>query len=249
MREAIVACRSAVVRVLSPDLGKAGTGFFVSPGGILLTNCHVVSTIVPTANGELELRYSTGPQVEYEGRWQQARIIHSLESTHPLYEDYAVLRIDTAAQTPWLTLGEYGETEPGNYILALGFPLGIDVVSATQGIVSAKFEAPSPENALFRRRVFLLDASVNPGNSGGPMIDIRNRRVVGMVSIRLGSLEPHIRGLELLSPTGTNPLVDVLVDALKMSNQLLNPGLGHAISIEYARAELRRRGLAVGGVQ
>lgn len=145
-------------------LGEAsGSGFIFDSGGKILTNYHVVSGARAV---QVELR---------DGRALMGNIV----GADPL-TDLAILSVD-AQDLPALPLGDSDAVRVGDWVLAIGNPLGLaHTVSA--GIISAKertgrdVELGNPE-AYYS---FLqTDASINPGNSGGPLIDLLGQ-VVGI---------------------------------------------------------------------
>jgi hypothetical protein len=145
----------AVVRVETPR--GYGSGFFVASDTIL-TNVHVVTT-----NAFVTIRRRDNTTI-------QARV----ESTAPEF-DIAVLRISNPdAGQPVLTLGSGMHARPGQEIIALGTPLGLQN-TVTRGIVSAVRDVSGVT-------LVQTDAAINPGNSGGPLID-RTGQVVGIATM------------------------------------------------------------------
>jgi S1-C subfamily serine protease len=148
-----------------------GSGFVVDEQGTILTNAHVVteggrradSVSVAFRDGESE----TGDQVE-------ARVLGVDQTT-----DVAVLRIDATGRdlTP-LPLGDSSRVVIGQWVVAIGNPLGFDL-SLTAGIVSALGrDLPAPNGALIPEGI-QTDAAINQGNSGGPLLD-QDGNVIGL---------------------------------------------------------------------
>jgi S1-C subfamily serine protease len=137
-----------------------GSGFFVAPD-TLLTNAHVVhdySTVV--------LRPSGGSPVF-------ARVVTAARDV-----DLAVLRLDRAPERQvWLPLGSPSDVQLGAEVIAIGSPLGLQN-TVTRGIVSG-IRTVKDVNVL------QTDAAINPGSSGGPLID-RYGRVIGVTTLKLG---------------------------------------------------------------
>lgn len=135
--------------------GGRGTGFIVADNGLIATNLHVVDHS-PTA----EVNVNGGELVG-------ARIVFADTAL-----DLALLAPDTPLGPPPLPLGDSEALAPGDPVVAVGHPMGLDA-TVTRGIVSA--------TARRRRGVTYLqtDAALNPGNSGGPLVD-RRGHVVGM---------------------------------------------------------------------
>jgi S1-C subfamily serine protease len=144
--------------VLVEASGGRGSGFFVAPD-TLLTNVHVVGR-----NSSVTIRRSSGEVVA-------ARV----EATAPQV-DIAVLKVSTIDKAqPVLTLGSTGSARIGQEVFAIGSALGLLQNTLTRGIVSGIRQTPTAT-------LVQTDAAVNPGNSGGPLID-RTGRVLGIVTM------------------------------------------------------------------
>ena len=136
-----------------------GSGFIISPDGIILTNAHVVADA-----DEVTVRLS-------DKRELKAKVLGSDKRT-----DVAVIRIN-ASNLPTVPLGEPAQLKVGEWVVAIGSPFGFDS-SVTAGIVSAKGRSLPDENYV----PFLqTDVPINPGNSGGPLFNMRGE-VVGINS-------------------------------------------------------------------
>lgn len=136
-----------------------GSGFILSPDGYILTNAHVVADA-----DKITVRLPD--QQSYP-----AKVIGKDKRT-----DIALLKID-ANNLPVAPIGDSDKVQVGEWVLAIGEPFGLDH-SATHGIVSAiGRDLPDESYVPFIQ----TDAPVNPGNSGGPLIDA-NGKVIGINS-------------------------------------------------------------------
>jgi serine protease Do len=143
-----------------------GSGVIVSSDGYVLTNHHVIEGV-----DGIRIRLSDDQQTEYP-----AKVVGSDAAT-----DIAVLKVE-AENLPAATLGESGQAEVGDLVLAIGNPFNIGQ-TVTVGIISAKgrqlpFEAMS-SNVVAYQDFIQTDASINPGNSGGALVDAEGR-VIGI---------------------------------------------------------------------
>src|SRR5690606_18295856 len=136
-------------------------GFIVSPDGYILTNAHVV------ANAE-EVTVKTIDRREYT-----AKIVGLDEKT-----DVAVLKIE-ATNLPTVKIGDPSKLKPGEWVIAIGSPFGFEN-SVTAGIVSATARS-MPSGETNYTQFIQTDVAVNPGNSGGPLFNMRGE-VVGINS-------------------------------------------------------------------
>jgi serine protease Do len=126
-----------------------GSGFIISPDGLILTNAHVV-------------REAKDVTVKLSDRREYTAKVLGFDTA----TDIAVLKID-AKDLPVVRLGDPKSLEVGDPVLAIGAPYGLEQ-TATSGIVSAKGRS-LPGDAVVP--FIQTDAAVNPGNSGGPLFD------------------------------------------------------------------------------
>lgn len=154
----------------------AGSGFIVSPDGIILTNAHVV-------DGASEVTVKLTDRREF-----QAKVLGSDTRT-----DVAVLKID-AKDLPVVKLGSTRDLRVGEWVLAIGSPFGLEN-TVTAGVVSAKGRSlPDSGGVAFIQS----DVAVNPGNSGGPLFNARGE-VVGINS-QIYSRSGGYQGLSFAIP-------------------------------------------------
>src|SRR6266436_3231249 len=144
----------------------SGSGFIVSQDGYILTNNHVVQGADRVTVRLLDNREFT------------AKTIGTDPST-----DVAVIKIQTTG-LPTVHLGDADSTKIGNWVLAIGNPLGeAFTFTVTAGIVSAKGRVLAGLNSSrYAIQDFIqTDAAINPGNSGGPLVNVRGE-VIGINS-------------------------------------------------------------------
>ena len=142
----------------------SGSGFIVSQDGYILTNNHVVQGADRVTVRLLDNREFTATTV----------------GTDP-NTDIAVIKIQ-ATQLPTVRMGDADSTKIGNWVLAIGNPLGeAFTFTVTAGIVSAKGRGLRELNSSrYAIQDFIqTDAAINPGNSGGPLVNVRGE-VIGI---------------------------------------------------------------------
>jgi len=177
-----------------------GSGVVIAPDGWILTNAHVART-----PGPLRLRLSGAKAVRCERAGLDERT------------DLAVLRAD-ARDLAALALSER-RLRVGELVLAIGNPLGFER-SVTTGVVSALHRNLPAGRGVVLEGLVQTDAAVNPGNSGGPLVDAHGR-VVGITTAML----PWARGIGFAVPGHT---ASWIASVLIAEGEVRRPFLGVA---------------------
>jgi len=166
-----------------------GSGFILSADGYVMTNAHVVE-------GANEVYVTLTDKREFK-----AKIVGADERT-----DVALVKIE-ATGLPLLRIGDVSRLRVGEWVVAIGSPFGLDN-TVTAGIVSAKQRETGSDVPFIQ-----TDVAVNPGNSGGPLINIRGE-AVGINS-------------QILSPVGSFVGISFAIpidEAMRVADQLKATG-------------------------
>lgn len=211
--------------------GSLGSGFIISADGYVVTNNHVVAPARPDAVVE-QITVTLSDRTEYE-----ATVVGRDTAS-----DIAVLKINPRGPLPFVRFGDSTRARVGDWVVAIGNPFGLGG-TVTAGIISAVHRNI---NSGQYDRYIQTDASINSGNSGGPMFDIQGN-VIGI-------------NTALISPTGGNvgigfaipaeqiaPVVEQLRRGQRVqrgyigvSLQPIDESLATALGIERNRGELIR---------
>lgn len=171
-----------------------GSGVIVNSQGYILTNQHVVQNAV-----KIKVKL-------YDNSEYTARIIGQDAET-----DLAVVKIDATTSLPTAKIGDSDKLSVGEWVLAIGSPLGLEQ-TVTAGIISAKDRVAGKDQSAFQQFI-QTDAAINPGNSGGPLINLSGE-VVGINSAIFTKTQ-LFSGIGLAMPSST---------AVDVYNQLVANG-------------------------
>ena len=174
-----------------PESRSLGSGFIISADGYVITNAHVIE-------GADEINVKLTDKREFK-----AKVLGVDRQT-----DVAVIKID-ATDLPTVVMGNSADTKVGEWVLAIGSPFGFEN-SVTAGIVSAKARALPDESLV---PFIQTDVAVNPGNSGGPLFNMKGE-VIGINS-QIFSETGGFQGLSFAVPSEI---------AVKVQDQLVAHG-------------------------
>src|SRR5687768_9164894 len=166
------------------ETGSLGSGFIISPDGYVVTNNHLITSATGTGTVDTVTVTLTNRK-EYTAR------IVGRDAT----SDLALLKID-GSNLPYVHFGDSTRSRVGDWVIAIGNPYGLGG-TVTAGIISALHRGITGVGAY--DRYIQTDASINMGNSGGPMFDL-NGNVIGINSA-------------LISPTGASVGIGLAIPA------------------------------------
>jgi S1-C subfamily serine protease len=190
--------------------GAGGSGFIISPEGFIVTNNHVVED---SEHMEIELQ---------DGRNYDADLV----GLDP-YTDLAVLKIYTE-NLPHVSFLENAELRVGQLAIAIGNPFGFQC-TVTTGVISALGRTLQSRTGRMIDNVIQTDAALNPGNSGGPLVD-SNGMVIGVNT----AVIKEAQGICFAIGSGT---AEYIVGKLMMNGRVKRGYLG--IAGQYMQIPLR----------
>lgn len=153
-----------------------GTGVIISKKGYVLTNNHITG-------GKLSKCYINTE----EGKEYNATVVWSDENL-----DLSILKVSNTREMNSAILGDSEKIKIGQSVYAIGNPLGVEFErTVTNGIISAldrTIKIEEEEKVAYMENLIQTDASINSGNSGGPLID-ENGKVIGITTIKIAEAE------------------------------------------------------------
>jgi Trypsin-like peptidase domain len=213
----------AVVLIVTSDSDghetALGSGFLISANGEIVTNFHVIK-----GAHSAEVKLSSGAFFPVSG----------ILASDP-DRDLAIIKVN-GNNVPLLTLGDTDKLSVGDHVVAIGSPLGLEG-TVSDGIVSALREEAQD------KRWIQTTAPVSPGNSGGPLLDMRGN-VVGVITWRVSSHQAQnlnfaipsdeVRSL-LSKPDRLVPLDSVVADSDQAEQATVKQGASEEQAIEQLR--------------
>ncbi len=196
----------------TPNRIGTGSGVIVSPDGYIITNNHVIE-------GATKIEVTTNNNVRYTA---------NLVGTDP-YTDIAVLKIDTEESLPYLYFGNSTTMQIGEWVLAIGNPFNLNS-TVTAGIISAKARDLNARDDM-NQSFLQTDAAVNPGNSGGALVNTAGE-LIG-INTAITSMSGGFEGYSFAIPSNiARKVFEDLVEYGSTQKGLLGVR-GAAISPEY----------------
>jgi len=181
------------------EFQSLGSGFVISKSGFIVTNNHVVENA-----SDIQVTFTDGLKIE-------AKLIASDKET-----DLALLKVESDSDLPFVSFGDSDSAKVGNWVMAIGNPYGLGG-TVTAGIVSARGRMLGGRYDNFIQ----TDASINKGNSGGPLFDLEGN-VIGVNSAIISPSGGSI-GIGFAIPSN---LVSNIIDQLQKNGEIKRAWLG-----------------------
>ena len=217
----------AATTAKSKPVEESGSGVIVKldgrPGYFVLTNNHVIAQARPE---QITVGLADG------------RVFHPVQVWADAESDVAVLGLETAAGLPAATMGNSDNARVGRWVLAVGSPFGLNQ-TVTHGIISARDRGQVSLGGTIRIKDFLqTDAAINPGSSGGPLVDLSGE-VIG-INTAIASHNGSNSGVAFSIPIN---LVKRIATQLVTQGAVQRGYLGMQLAQAFEANEAQRLGL------
>lgn len=206
------------------EVSGVGTGIIIDESGYILTNSHV---IMDDDKSQLNVLLSSGDEVKGTVEWFDATL------------DLAIVKIEAKGLTA-ADLGDSDDIKIGQYAAAIGNPLGLEFQgSVTAGVVSGlgrSITAASDNKEVTMEDLIQVDAAINSGNSGGPLLN-NEGQVIGINTAKAESGE----GMGFAIPINTaKPIVDEIIETGEFNRVYMGVSVRDASDIidEYPNVDL-----------
>jgi S1-C subfamily serine protease len=253
----------AVVRILVNN-SSFGTGFFISPNGLLATANHVVQPAFIRDKKTNSVIGVKSIKIEFkDGEIMEMGVVDSFLGNsymEGLTGDFILLapKKETPRKFEYLKLGVWDDVKEGETVYTAGFPFGIKQRVITVGILSTKYKRQVPtfnkgERSLHNRDAAWLDMTLNAGNSGGPIIKMgRNAKKDVVVGIASFNLNPYAQRSQRFSRMYLNISKGLKPNQINSDRALgflfesvaqNSLGISGAVTIDFLALRLRQQNL------
>ncbi|MFC1551747.1 S1C family serine protease [Candidatus Latescibacterota bacterium] len=206
-----------------------GSGVIIDPDGLIVTNEHVIRNVKNLKDSNIQVELP-------DGRSFDAVIKHDFPD-----KDIAILSIE-GDDLPYIEFGSSSGLSPGQTVLAIGNPFGDSIggmPTITRGIVSAtkrSLQKQEGRGSVYMKNMIQTDASINEGNSGGPLVDLNGKLVgintaifaQGAGSIGIGFAIPSDRVKLILESINDPDHKDIVASGIKI--QTLSSNIAEALN-------------------
>lgn len=206
-----------------------GSGVIYKSNGYIITNYHVIESVIESSNGKIEVFLNGSTEKSYE-----AKVIG-----YHISSDLAVIKID-ATNLPAVTIADSDNLKAGQYVIAIGNPGGLEFMgSVTYGVISGLNRVVSTSSGI---TLIQTDAAINPGNSGGALLNTKGE-LIGINSSKIVSEEYEGMGFAIPSNTAVEKCERII-----NRKDVAEPYVGITISERYTAEVLNYYGYPVGAV-
>ncbi len=209
-----------------------GSGIIYTADGYIITNYHVISSVLTTSNSKIEVYLAGNTESSYE-----ATVVG-----YNVSNDLAVIKINAQNLTK-IELGSSKDVKVGQFVAAIGNPGGMQFMgSVTYGIVSGLNRVVSDNSGGDEVTLIQTDAAINPGNSGGALVNIKGE-LIGVNSSKIAATEYEGMGFAI-------PVDDVkeICDRIISKEYEPNPYVGITVNSRYDAETLEELGYPAGAV-
>lgn len=214
-----------------------GSGFTASSDGLVVTAKHVVNIDKVNVNN-IRCKMANGEKYKF-----------SIVKSNDL-QDFAILKIEGSKKDfKYLQLGDYSTAKEGDEVLFSGFPLSLPFLTIHKGMISSKYQAKFIGLNLEGDWI-QIDGSINRGNSGGPVVSIKDGKVIGIINFMPAGIGEKLKNLRenivqqrksgvqvTVKIAGVVDIVDSILELINILDSTISVGIGHSISIDHIKKD------------
>lgn len=211
-----------------------GSGIIYTADGYIITNYHVIESVVNSASSKIEVYLASDSSKSYNATVVGYNISY----------DLAVIKISDAGKNlPAVELADASSLKVGQFVAAIGNPGGIAFMgSVTYGIISGLNRVVSDSSSDSEVRLIQTDAAINPGNSGGALVNTKGQ-LIGVNSSKIAATD--YEGMGFAIPVDT---VKDICDKIISKENDPNPYIGITLNERYTSSVLNANGFPSGAV-
>lgn len=211
-----------------------GSGIIYTADGYIITNYHVIESVVNSASSKIEVYLASDSSKAYNATVVGYNISY----------DLAVIKISDAGKNlPAVELADASSLKVGQFVAAIGNPGGIAFMgSVTYGIISGLNRVVSDSSSNSEVRLIQTDAAINPGNSGGALVNTKGQ-LIGVNSSKIAATD--YEGMGFAIPVDT---VKDICDKIISKENDPNPYIGITLNERYTSSVLNANGFPSGAV-
>ena len=203
-------------RTMQQEQDGAGSGWIISPDGLIVTNNHVVDGAT-----SIMITFDDGSSLPVDMKTVRADSL----------TDLAVLKVDATGLAA-VKIGDSSKLREGDWVIAIGNSLG-EGVRVTQGIVSRKNVSMQGESGQTFEGLIETDATINPGNSGGPLLNLAGQ-VIGITNAK--RVQTGVEGVGYaISSNEASPIIQDLINVGYIVRPFLGVSTETITNNSYAR--------------
>ena len=214
-----------------------GSGIVVSEDGEIMTNCHVLSSIIDTATGKIGSQYKIYVYIDnpHDEPYETTQLLG-----YDADFDIALIKLNCTGLKP-IVFADSDLLEPGQSVVAIGSPGGLEFMnSVCDGIISGTKRSTTSESGAILYDMIQMTAPINPGNSGGAVVNSEGE-LVGVSVLKIVADYYENMTFAISSNTARR-----IIESFRLYGRYVQPVLGITVNTLYGWKEAKENGWPLG---